>query len=300
LSSIGVLGSRRSDSASSGVGGLDMLSRWDRIPVNIFRRSRALASNHRRGMVSQDDMMGTMSSLALTAIKSSRQRRALVNTTLLAQHTLPAEAALQQQAFKHAMRGGSRRGGQMPRTLSSVMMAPPPPPPTPLSQIVGNSHKQSSAVDTAPIATDPSTSASKGRVLEGNGGSVDPSSKARSAGNMAAADSTRVSAFLPVDSQITVQNGPDYPHHYRQLSFSGRAASDIEIEQPMTAPSEQQQQPSGLLSRSSQMHHPCQSEAGNVVHRLESQVHAAGLAQGGTDDLNSSRAATPADPSMSG
>ncbi|KAJ2635139.1 hypothetical protein GGF44_003389 [Coemansia sp. RSA 1694] len=95
---------------------MDPLARWDRIPVNIFRRSRALASSHhRRDIAAQDGLLmggglggagggrsggAGMSALALTAIKSSRQRRALVNSTLLAQHTLP--------------------------------LAPPPPPPTPL------------------------------------------------------------------------------------------------------------------------------------------------------------------------
>ncbi|KAJ2690878.1 CXXC-type zinc finger protein 1 [Coemansia spiralis] len=70
--------------------GPDPFARWDRIPVNIFRRSRALASNHRRDIGAQDGLMGgSMSALALTAIKSSRQRRALVNSTLLTQHTLP-------------------------------------------------------------------------------------------------------------------------------------------------------------------------------------------------------------------
>ncbi|KAJ2114323.1 hypothetical protein IW146_003181 [Coemansia sp. RSA 922] len=70
--------------------GPDPFARWDRIPVNIFRRSRALASSHRRDIGAQDGMMGGgMSALALTAIKSSRQRRALVNSTLLTQHTLP-------------------------------------------------------------------------------------------------------------------------------------------------------------------------------------------------------------------
>ncbi|KAJ2492967.1 hypothetical protein IWW37_000971 [Coemansia sp. RSA 2050] len=70
--------------------GPDPFARWDRIPVNIFRRSRALASSHRRDIGAQDGLMGgSMSALALTAIKSSRHRRALVNSTLLTQHTLP-------------------------------------------------------------------------------------------------------------------------------------------------------------------------------------------------------------------
>ncbi|KAJ2304823.1 hypothetical protein IWW55_002245 [Coemansia sp. RSA 2706] len=75
-----------------------------------------------------------MSSLAMTAIKSSRQRRALVNSTLLTQHTLPAEAALQQHAMKLALRG-DRRG--MRRSESASVLGlhgpPPAPPPTPLS-----------------------------------------------------------------------------------------------------------------------------------------------------------------------
>ncbi|KAJ2160916.1 hypothetical protein GGF46_001901 [Coemansia sp. RSA 552] len=91
----------------------DPFARWDRIPVNIFRRSRALAANHRRNIAASDDSMGAMSSLALTAIKSSRQRRTLVGSTLLTQHTLSS-----------GRRGLWRVGSQG---------APPPPPPTPLS-----------------------------------------------------------------------------------------------------------------------------------------------------------------------
>ncbi|KAJ2355447.1 hypothetical protein GGF43_002682 [Coemansia sp. RSA 2618] len=75
-----------------------------------------------------------MSSLAMTAIKSSRQRRALVNSTLLTQHTLSAEAALQQHAMKQALRG-DRRGMQRSESaaLLGMHMPPPAPPPTPLA-----------------------------------------------------------------------------------------------------------------------------------------------------------------------
>ncbi|KAJ2648758.1 hypothetical protein IWW40_003701 [Coemansia sp. RSA 1250] len=123
---------RRAASATS-----DLFARWDRIPVNIFRRSRALASSSRRSLATQSDTPGAMSSLAMTAIKSSRQRRALVNSTLLTQHTLPAEAALQQHAMKLALRGDRR---SMRRSDSASMlgiqMSPPAPPPTPLSSRV--------------------------------------------------------------------------------------------------------------------------------------------------------------------
>ncbi|KAJ2453408.1 hypothetical protein EV183_002265 [Coemansia sp. RSA 2336] len=123
---------RRAASATS-----DPFARWDRIPVNIFRRSRALASSSRRSLATQSDSPGAMSSLAMTAIKSSRQRRALVNSTLLTQHTLPAEAALQQHAMKLALRGDRR---SMRRSESASMlgiqMSPPAPPPTPLSSRV--------------------------------------------------------------------------------------------------------------------------------------------------------------------
>ncbi|KAI8320457.1 hypothetical protein GQ54DRAFT_214537 [Martensiomyces pterosporus] len=123
----------RGGSSEGSGAGADPFARWDRIPVNIFRRSRALASSHRRDIMAQDSVLGAMPSLALTAIKSSRQRRALVNTTLLAQHTLPAEAALQQHAMKLASRG--RRGIRTSTGSYSQLAAaypPPPPPPTPL------------------------------------------------------------------------------------------------------------------------------------------------------------------------
>ncbi|KAJ2844518.1 hypothetical protein IWW36_005155 [Coemansia brasiliensis] len=123
---------RRATSAT-----VDPFARWDRIPVNIFRRSRALASSSRRSLATQSDSPGAMSSLAMTAIKSSRQRRALVNSTLLTQHTLPAEAALQQHAMKLALRGDRR---YMRRSESASMLgiqvSPPAPPPTPLSSRV--------------------------------------------------------------------------------------------------------------------------------------------------------------------
>ncbi|PIA14023.1 hypothetical protein COEREDRAFT_89095 [Coemansia reversa NRRL 1564] len=119
----------------SAAGGSDPFARWDRIPINIFRRSRALASSNRRLMSSQDDSIGGMSSLAMSAIKSSRQRRALVSSTLLTQHTLPAEAALQQHSMRLALRQ-ERRG--MRRVQSSTATAGAlglhmPPPSTPLS-----------------------------------------------------------------------------------------------------------------------------------------------------------------------
>ncbi|KAJ2883620.1 hypothetical protein FB639_002136 [Coemansia asiatica] len=291
LSSIGVLGSQRPDSASSSAGGLDMLSRWDRIPINIFRRSRALASSHRRGMVSQDDMMGTMSSLALTAIKSSRQRRALVNTTLLAQHTLPAEATLQQQAFKHALRnsssssgdsgnngkGGGRRSGKISRALSSAMMAPPPPPPTPLSQIASNTHRRSSMDTTSATAMEPSVYSSMDTMLESsNGVAKDANSK--------------VSAFSAFSSQTNIQSGSGY-YYRRQLSFSGSAASDAEIDQ----------QPShhSLLGRSNQMQP--RSSAENVAEGLESQLCTDDPARSNTTDyVETAQTTASTDPSMSG
>ncbi|KAJ1897632.1 hypothetical protein LPJ66_003250 [Kickxella alabastrina] len=139
LPPIGSVGGRIGGIATTG-SGTDLFARWDRIPVNIFRRSRALASNHRR-QLSSDDMLGTASSLALTAIKSSRQRRTLINTTLLAQHTLPAEAAMQQHAMKLAMRNG-RRGLRNPELHISGMALPPPPPPTPLSSIAGSAQRE--------------------------------------------------------------------------------------------------------------------------------------------------------------
>ncbi|KAJ2830075.1 hypothetical protein GGI24_001987, partial [Coemansia furcata] len=106
--------------------GPDPFARWDRIPVNIFRRSRALASSHRRDIAAQHGLMsgggGGMSALALTAIKSSRQRRALVNSTLLTQHTL----------------------------------LPPPPPPTPLGSraaSMGRASRTPSSLSTADSAS---------------------------------------------------------------------------------------------------------------------------------------------------
>ncbi|KAJ1725803.1 hypothetical protein LPJ53_000064 [Coemansia erecta] len=159
LSSIGAIGGGHRPASAAPAGGVDMFARWDRIPVNIFRRSRALASSRRRDMVSQDDMMGAVSSLALTAIKSSRQRRALINTTLLAQHTLPAEAALQQNAIRQAVRDGRRamrNQGMQPAGMALPVPPPPPPPPTPLSAshiapvadgvATSNLHRSSSAV----------------------------------------------------------------------------------------------------------------------------------------------------------
>ncbi|KAJ1937644.1 hypothetical protein GGF37_005118, partial [Kickxella alabastrina] len=139
LPHIGSVGGRIGGTMTTG-SGTDLFARWDRIPVNIFRRSRALASNHRR-QLSSDDMLGTASSLALTAIKSSRQRRTLINTTLLAQHTLPAEAAMQQHAMKLAMRNG-RRGLRNPELHLSGMALPPPPPPTPLSSVAGSAQRE--------------------------------------------------------------------------------------------------------------------------------------------------------------
>ncbi|KAJ1936299.1 hypothetical protein FBU59_005098, partial [Linderina macrospora] len=112
---------RLSSSLASQQSSADPLARWDRIPVNIFRRSRALASAHgRHAMMATDNSPSTMSSLALTAIKSNRQRRALINTTLLAQHTLPSEALLHRQKMKGVRRAAGF--GTLP---------PPPPPPTP-------------------------------------------------------------------------------------------------------------------------------------------------------------------------
>ncbi|KAJ1953438.1 hypothetical protein EC988_002997 [Linderina pennispora] len=115
-----------SSSLASRKSAADPLARWDRIPVNIFRRSRALASTHgRHAMMGADSSPTSMSSLALSAIKSNRQRRALVNTTLLAQHTLPSEALLHRQKMKGVRRAAGF--GAMP---------PPPPPPTPRGTVV--------------------------------------------------------------------------------------------------------------------------------------------------------------------
>ncbi|KAJ2502784.1 hypothetical protein GGH96_000801 [Coemansia sp. RSA 1972] len=138
---------------SSTTGASDPFARWDRIPVNIFRRSRALASSSRRLLAAQDSSMGAMSSLAMTAIKSSRQRRALVNSTLLTQHTLSAEAALQQHAMKHALRG-DRRG--MQRSESAAMMGmrvPPAPPPTPLTSRAMLHHPNAMTTADSPLAS---------------------------------------------------------------------------------------------------------------------------------------------------
>ncbi|KAJ1962853.1 hypothetical protein GGI12_002401 [Dipsacomyces acuminosporus] len=126
----------------SGNPSTDPFARWDRIPVNIFRRSRALASSHRRDIMSQENILGAMPSLALTAIKSSRQRRALVNTTLLAQHTLPAEGARHAPKGRRSVRSS---GSSHPRLVANV---PPPPPPTPLGSLVANAIQASS---TAPL-----------------------------------------------------------------------------------------------------------------------------------------------------
>ncbi|KAJ2212232.1 hypothetical protein EV179_004859 [Coemansia sp. RSA 487] len=137
--SVSSLASRSGRGASRG---LDLFARWDRIPVNIFKRSRALASSsHRREMIShRDDMMGMVSSLALTAIKSSRQRRALVGSTLLTQHTLPAEPMGRNGALRKTP--GFVRNARMHRhasadvsgsSLALLTQTPPPPPPTPLS-----------------------------------------------------------------------------------------------------------------------------------------------------------------------
>ncbi|KAJ2664110.1 hypothetical protein IW148_002168 [Coemansia sp. RSA 1199] len=138
---------------TSATGASDPFARWDRIPVNIFRRSRALASSSRRHLAAQDSSLGAMSSLAMTAIKSSRQRRALVNSTLLTQHTLSAEAALQQHAMKHALRG-DRRG--MQRSESAAMMGmrvPPAPPPTPLTSRAMLHHPNAMAATDSPLAS---------------------------------------------------------------------------------------------------------------------------------------------------
>ncbi|KAJ2508902.1 hypothetical protein H4217_008453 [Coemansia sp. RSA 1939] len=110
----------RTPGRSGSRGSSDLFARWDRIPVNIFKRSRALASsNNRREMMvahRNDDMVGTVSSLALTAIKSSRQRRALVGSTLLTQHTLPTDHRHQKGRHVGAMRKHSRalRNGHSP------------------------------------------------------------------------------------------------------------------------------------------------------------------------------------------
>ncbi|KAJ2726464.1 hypothetical protein GGI07_000602 [Coemansia sp. Benny D115] len=156
---------------------VDLFSRWDRIPVNIFRRSRALASSRGRDLTPQNDVLGSASSLALTAIKSSRQRRALINTTLLAQHTLPAEAALQQHAMKMAMRGGVRRGVRHPDPSSMLTQfatfAPPPPPPTPLSAEFHSAapiqRADSQSTESAAKATATSASASAASVAAAMG-----------------------------------------------------------------------------------------------------------------------------------
>ncbi|KAJ2599176.1 hypothetical protein GGF39_002347, partial [Coemansia sp. RSA 1721] len=306
LSSIGVLGSRRSDSASSNGGGVDMLSRWDRIPVNIFRRSRALASNNRRGiMVSQDDMMGTMSSLALTAIKSSRQRRALVNTTLLAQHTLPVEAALQQQAFKHAMRSSSnsssnnnssssRRSSRMHRMSSLAMMAPPPPPPTPLSQIAGSAQKQALA-ETAVSATKDGAIQKKNSTSFAAEPAPDTGSGASAAGFSSGG---KASAFSPVNSLSDLQDGP---HHHRQLSFSGNVISDAESDSRLQSTPGQQSDHlklDDMLSRSGQMQ--SQSAGGNAAHKLESQMHSVDPVGSSGHCLENAQASVASDTQMSG
>ncbi|KAJ2715358.1 palmitoyltransferase swf1 [Coemansia spiralis] len=125
-------GGRRGSAAAAGT---DMFARWDRIPVNIFRRSRALASN-RRALAPHDDPLVGPSSLAMTAIKSSRQRRALVNSTLLTQHTLSAEAALRHHELKLALRAehrGLRLHEQPPVAAAPGRRHPPAPPSTPPS-----------------------------------------------------------------------------------------------------------------------------------------------------------------------
>ncbi|KAJ2076529.1 hypothetical protein H4R24_005649 [Coemansia sp. RSA 988] len=134
------LGSGRGRSGPA-ASGSDPFARWDRIPINIFRRSRALASSNHRLMRSQDDSMGGMSSLAMSAIKSSRQRRALVSSTLLTQHTLPAEATLQQRSMRQTLRHDQRgmRRVQSSTTTAGALglhmppLPPLPPPSTPLS-----------------------------------------------------------------------------------------------------------------------------------------------------------------------
>ncbi|KAJ1892152.1 hypothetical protein LPJ81_005611 [Coemansia sp. IMI 209127] len=122
--------------------GSDLFARWDRIPVNIFKRSRALASSsNRRDMIAHsDDMMGTVSSLALTAIKSSRQRRALVGSTLLTQHTLPAEPMGRHSAMRKGPRTTKHAGARRHASASvsggstlALLTQMPPPQPTPLS-----------------------------------------------------------------------------------------------------------------------------------------------------------------------
>ncbi|KAJ2147418.1 hypothetical protein IW142_001631 [Coemansia sp. RSA 564] len=169
---------------SSTTGASDPFARWDRIPVNIFRRSRALASSSRRHLAAQDSSMGAMSSLAMTAIKSSRQRRALVNSTLLTQHTLSAEAALQQHAMKHALRG-DRRG--MQRSESAAMMGmrvPPAPPPTPLTSRAMLHHPNAMATADSSLASiSPSrTSRTDGRSVTSQRRSKALDFSARSAG----------------------------------------------------------------------------------------------------------------------
>ncbi|KAJ2763146.1 hypothetical protein IWQ56_004895, partial [Coemansia nantahalensis] len=109
-------------------------ARWDRIPVNIFRRSRALASS-RRVLALHDDSLAGPSSLAMTAIRSSRQRRALVSSTLLTQHTLSAEAALRHHELKLGLRAEHRspRLREPSRTAAATAARyPPVPPGTPL------------------------------------------------------------------------------------------------------------------------------------------------------------------------
>ncbi|KAJ2809295.1 hypothetical protein H4R20_000198 [Coemansia guatemalensis] len=166
----------------SAAGGSDPFARWDRIPINIFRRSRALASSSHRLMSAQDDSMGGMSSLAMSAIKSSRQRRALVSSTLLTQHTLPAEASLQQHAMRLALRH-DRRGMRRVQSTNAAAgalglhMPPPPPPSTPLSA-------------RATIQTANATN------WEGPPGSVSPSAIHRSSSHTATASAKRRSRAL--------------------------------------------------------------------------------------------------------
>ncbi|KAJ1729628.1 hypothetical protein LPJ61_003429 [Coemansia biformis] len=152
-------GGRRSSTVA---GGADMFARWDRIPVNIFRRSRALASSNRHNLSPHDDALGATSSLAMTAIKSSRQRRALVNSTLLTQHTLSAEAALRQHELKLALRGEHRGARYREPSFSAATNTggryhppPPPPPSTPLSARVrmaplGMTGRAGAAASTSP------------------------------------------------------------------------------------------------------------------------------------------------------
>ncbi|KAJ2909757.1 hypothetical protein GGI21_001558 [Coemansia aciculifera] len=121
-----MLGLDMSQHSSSSLGArpsMDPFARWDRIPVNIFRRSRALASSNRKD---------AMSGMAITAIKSSRQRRALVNSTLLTQHTLvtqqpPPPPPPTPLSSRSASMRGSHYTASAPLPMS--LLAPPPPPP---------------------------------------------------------------------------------------------------------------------------------------------------------------------------